>query len=106
VTGFQFSLSCPVCGCPVDVVTTGRVVAGRETSAIVACPSCPVRRRTWQVQVSLLPLVYRDDRPGAGWCGTVQGYARHRRLGESPCDECKRARARSEQERLLTKGCP
>lgn len=34
-------------------------------------------------------------------CGTESGYTRHRRRGETTCDDCRRAHARGEQQRAM-----
>lgn len=33
----------------------------------------------------------RDGRPSTATCGEPSGYAKHRRLGEEVCDDCRRA---------------
>lgn len=83
--GITATITCLVCAGPVETVTIGRVILGRETSAIVECLSC---HRQWHLHVTLGPM---DDSDRGVSCGTRGGYDSHRRLGEEACDACKAA---------------
>lgn len=90
-----FEISCPNCGADLAFVTAGKVIAGRETSAIMRCTECVARAAEWQVWVRLVPVFsktqFNRQRPSA-ICGTDSGYYAHLRRGrDTPCDECKAA---------------
>lgn len=50
--GYWFTLTCPVCGGPVDHVADGRPIAGTEASAVCRCTSC---RHHWHLLVTARP---------------------------------------------------
>jgi hypothetical protein len=84
---------------------------GQNASAAKAiCASCPVvaeclsyaleNREEYGVWGGLAPWERRPrqrppKRSPVARCGTDAGYARHRRLGEEPCGECKGAHAKA-----------
>lgn len=102
-----FSVTCPWCGSPVDHVTSGRVIAGRETSAIVRCTTCPEHLAEWHIALRMAPVrdvsEYSARRSLVALCGTPSGYTAHRRAGEQPCAPCTQAHAAYERARLAKK---
>jgi len=83
-------------------LTIGKVIANRETSAIVRCDSCSAGE--WQVMVRLVPMTIRVERykPVLPMqCGTDRGYYRHRDRQETACEPCLAAHARAEVERAV-----
>lgn len=54
VTGYWFTLTCPVCGGPVDHVADGRPIAGTEASAVCRYTSC---RHHWHLLVTARPAI-------------------------------------------------
>lgn len=91
MNGMTFDLSCPTCGGDVEVVTVGRVILGREVSAIVRCCG---KDGEWQIIVRVVPLVTRKEAPLSERptrCGSEAGSAAHRRRGEPLCEPCRLA---------------
>ena len=98
VEWYSFEVTCPYDGEPLQHVTTGSPVAGREVGAVCRCQVC---QSEFLLHLRLLPcgdqaVGSSPKRPGPAECGTDAGYRRHRRSGEKPCDECKRGHAEAE----------
>lgn len=104
MTGYTLGLTCPRCGADVEHVTAGRVIGGRETSAIVRCPQCKPSVAEWQVIVRMVLVAdmgtaARGDPLSEASCGTASGYRRHVRDQEQPCNPCTAAHAMAERGR-------
>ena len=61
MNGYTFRLNCS-CGSTLEHVTSGKVFAGGETSAIARCPAC---HSEWQVLVRLLRIPKSADSTAA-----------------------------------------
>lgn len=95
MTGLTASLTCLQCGEPVEVVNIGRVLAGREVSAVVRC-AARLCQREWHLCVTLGPLNGKELRGNgpprnAAECGTDSGYRAHLKHGTEKCEPCKDA---------------
>lgn len=87
VTGpWRIQVTCLACGGDLALVASGRVLAGTETQAIVACTRC---HREFGIHVFLRPVLTDQSMEGTP-CGTEAGYRRHHRRGEI-CDLCREA---------------
>lgn len=99
------------------------IVQGRDAKRI--CNGCPVRPQCleWALNQRGLEGIFggtdesqrRNERrrrreesdPGAvreayAWCGTPAGYKRHRRRGETPCDDCRGAQTEANRRYAAT----
>lgn len=85
-------------------------IAAAKAKAI--CAGCPVRvqcladanavRDEHGVRGGLTARERKDGRPAyIAKCGTRSGYGRHRRLGEVPCADCRKANSNSERKRRV-----
>lgn len=80
---FGFALECPECAGELTFITASNPNA-YESKAVAVCVPC---RREFLVAVALITR----ERPYV-LCGTPQGWAQHRRNGETPCDTCRASR--------------
>lgn len=91
-----FEITCPKCGKSVEWLRGSKPLS-TETSAIVRCTGRIGHEML--ILVRVLPMAYTPDT--SEHCGTSVGYQRHRRAGESACDNCKRANTQDQIDRRL-----
>ena len=97
LNSFIMILSCPRCESQLEAVNIGDPVdGGTATCAVVRCMAkgCQLE---FSVHVHLMPLGVVDD-DGEDH-GTSRGLYRHKKRGESPCDECMAHEARQVADR-------
>ena len=77
--------TCLTCGTDVELVSLGRVVGGREQSAILRC----AEGHENHLSVRYAAVDKRDEYGDVeSACGSPAGYKRHRRHGEQACVAC------------------
>lgn len=97
-------VSCPMCESP-NVELLGHTkpsVGGRSIGGVLRCLDCSAEEVLAihlepfnQQRVGLKEMIGRDPnryKREAIRCGTVQGWRRHKRRGEDPCEPCREKR--------------
>lgn len=110
-TRWSFHATCPRCGGDLTPVTRSEANAtlNIRSSAIADCPAC---RMEWLLTAQLAPC--RDGKLAPAGLGAVNaatgfthgtrsGAMRHRKHGEKPCDDCRRAENEYAAERRRTR---
>ena len=101
INHFKMFVTCPECGAPVRPVNIGDPAdRGTTINAVVRCTRDRCRRE-FAIHVRLMSMgVFNDE---GETHGNSTAYARHKRRGEQPCEECRESHNRDWSDKKSTR---